>query len=62
MKFQVGDLIQLVEDPMSYVVPEELNGKFAIVVSVDKALGFYTVITTETNYKLKVLNFMMKCA
>jgi len=62
MKFRVGDLVQIIEDPMSHVVPEELNGTFAIIISIDNVKKIYTVTATETNQKIKLLKFMMKCA
>lgn len=60
MKHAIGDLVKIVEDPISFVVKEALFGEIGIVVGYDDSTEIYTIFLSKSKGTFKALDFMLK--
>ena len=58
--YKIGDLVRLVDDPMSFAVKESDVGQYGVIIEYDENADSYTVLLANGTRKLKLLKFMME--
>jgi len=56
--WQVGDLVRIVEDPMSFIVGDDINGLTGVIIGYEDEI--YTVLISGGTRTVRVLDFMMQ--
>lgn len=58
--WQLGDLVKIVEDPMSFIVGDDVIGLTGVITKIDQDKQIYTVLMSGGTRYVKVLDFMME--
>lgn len=60
MKFRIGDLVRIIEDPSSFFVGDEDIDQVGIVIEYKQLSETYVVLVLGTDRTVKALNFMLQ--
>ena len=60
IQWNCGDLVTIVEDPVSFMIGEDICGQTGIIIKIDQEKEIYTVLLGEGKKLVKVLDFMMQ--
>jgi len=57
---KVGDFVCIIEDPMSFIVRDDIDGLTGMIINIDQQLEIYTVLLSGGTRTVRVLDFMLQ--
>lgn len=60
MKFRIGDLVRIIEDPSSFFVRDDDIGQVGIIIEYDDLTKVYLILISGNNKIIKALDYMLE--
>ena len=57
---KVGDFVRIIEDPMSFIVGDDIDGLTGMIINIDQQVEIYTVLLNGGTRTVRVLDFMLQ--